>query len=156
MATTKKALAMADELVSEIKQRKLVLGLDASVTFDTDQNPLVKIGTGAAGAKGALVKIMPIDVPHAKDILGLQSAVYTPHVIKVAFEAITVNGGGADVDPNTWVEKLTILGMLVKRGTRVELYESAAADSPDADDMVEAKLKATFEPSTQYPMISNQ
>jgi hypothetical protein len=153
MATTKKAVAMAEELVSELKQRtKLAVAL----SFDTDQNPLVQVGTGAPGAKGALIKVMPVDWPLAKDVLGLASPVYSPHKILVAFEAITVSNTGADTDPNTWEEKLLVLGAVLSKGTRVEVYESAAGDSPDADDMVPANLKAAFNPSVQYGMLSGQ
>lgn len=153
MATTAKAIAMAQELKDELKLRT---GLAVALKFDADQNPLIQIGTGVAGAKGALVKIMPLDWPLAKDILGLSSPVYTPHKIQVAFEAMTivVNNTGADTvtDPNTWAEKLAILAALSARGCKIELFESAAGDSPDADDLIDGNLKASYQASLKYPL----
>jgi hypothetical protein len=152
MATTKKALAMAEELVSELKQRQSALAV--AMSFDTDGNPLVKLGSGTAGQKNALIKIMPIDWPLAKDILGLASPVYTPHKVMVAFEANPAGGAGADV--NDWPTLLVALGSALAKGARVEVYESANGDSPDADDLIAANLKASFDPSVQYPMVSSQ
>lgn len=152
MATTKKALAMADEIVSELKQRQTALTV--TLSFDSDQNPLVKLGTGTAGQKNALIKVMPIDWPLAKDVLGLAEVVFTPHKVLVAFEANNAAGAGADV--NDWATLLVALGVALSRGARLEVYESANGDSPDADDLIAGNLKASFEPSMQYGMLSGQ
>lgn len=145
---SKKAVATAEELVSEFGTRQKALPV--SMTFDADLNPLVRIGTGTVGAAGALIKVMPI-AWNAKDILGLPATVYNPHVIKVAFEA---QSGGTD--PNTWATKLLVLGALLARGMRLEVYESANGDSPDADDFITSQLKATFDASAIYPLHSSQ
>jgi hypothetical protein len=42
MATTKKALVMAEELVSELRQRQTALAV--ALTYDTDGSPLVRLG----------------------------------------------------------------------------------------------------------------
>lgn len=153
MATTKKALAMAEELVSELKQRQSALAVVMS--FDTDGNPLVKIGSGAVGAKGGLVKIMPIDWPLAKDILGLASQVYTPHKILLAVEANEA-AAVAEADVNDWQTKLTMLGALLARGTRLEVYESANGTGPTVGTMIPGNLKGAYDPSAQYPLIQGQ
>lgn len=154
MATTKKALAMADELASELKQRQSALAITQS--FDTDSNPLIKVGAGTAGAKGGLIKIMPIAVPYAKDILGLAAEVYTPHVVQIGVEANNAAGAAADV--NTWVELMLLIGPVVLRGARVEIYQSANGTAPTAANTVDdsTKLVASFDPSAQYPMVSAQ
>lgn len=152
MATTKKALAMANEMAAELKQRQSTLAVAES--FDSDQNPLVKVGTGTAGQKNALIKVMPIDWPLGKDILGLAQTVYTPHKVLVGFEANPAGGAGADI--NDWATLLVVLGVALSRGARVEVYESANGDSPDADDFISANLKAAYEPSMQYGMLSGQ
>lgn len=148
MATSKKALALADEIVSELRQRQSALAV--TVSYDSDSNPLVRLGTGTAGQPGALFKVQPIDVPAAvapKDVLGLTESIYTPHVIKVGTEA---NATATDIALLT--NKLLALGLAVSKGTKVEWYESATGDSPDADDFIAGNLKATFEASAQYPL----
>lgn len=152
MATTKKALALADELISELKQRGFTT---VSLSYDTDQNPLVRVGTGVAGATGALIKFSPIDWPNAKDILGLPAEVYNPHVARIAFEAPTA-GAGADVDPNTFATKYQLLAVLFARGLKTELYESAAGVAPVGGTFVSGNLKSTFEYSAQYGILQGQ
>jgi len=152
MATTKKALAMAQRLTLELGIRQSALAAVQSV--DTDENPLVRLGAVAAGDPGALFKVMPITWT-AKDILGNASTVFTPHVVQVCFEAPTA-GAGADVDPNTWAEKLLILGVAVNLGARVEVFERASGTAPVSTDLITANLKATFEASAQYGMSQSQ
>jgi hypothetical protein len=152
MATTKKALALADDLASELKQRQSALAVTQS--FDTDANPLVQVGAGTAGSKGGLIKIKPIDMPWSKDILGNQAEVFTPHVIQLGVEANPAGGAGADV--NDRVTELLLLATLAARGTRVEVYESANGTAPTAATLVSANLKASFEANVQYPMVSSQ
>lgn len=153
MATTKKALAMADELVSELLQRQSALAV--SLSYDTDSNPLVRVGAGSIGAKGALIKVMPISWPLAKDVLGLTAEVFTPHVVRLNVEANPAGGAGADI--NTWTEQLLLVAACVAKGCRTEVYVSTNGTAPNATDINDsAKLVASFEPSAQYPMISSQ
>lgn len=151
--TTKKALVMADEMISELKQRQSALAV--SLSYDTDGSPLIRVGTGVAGTAGGLLKIMPIDWPLAKDILGLAADVYTPHVVKLNVEANNVAGAGADI--NTWAVQLLLVSVAVTRGARTEVYVSTAGTAPNATDLADStKLQATFHPNVQYPMISSQ
>lgn len=152
MATTKKALVTADELANELKLRQSALAV--AVTFDTDGNPLVKVGTGVAGSKGGLFKILPIDWPLAKDILGLASQVYTPHVVRLVVEGNASAGAGADV--NDWTTLIALLGCGLSRGMRFEMYETPNGNAPDPTDFVSGNLKTAFEPNVQYPMVSSQ
>lgn len=153
MAATKKALALAEDIASELKLRQTALPV--SVSADTDGNPLVFLGTGVAGTKNTIFKVLNVVWPLAKDILGLESQVFTPHVIRVGFEAPTTTAA-ADTDPNTLQDKLLSLAVALSRGTRVEVYESAAGDSPDADDLIAGNLKASYEPSFQYGITNSQ
>lgn len=153
MATTKKALAMAEELVSELKQRQSALAV--ALTYDSDQNPLIRVGSGANGAAGGLIKIMPIVWPLAKDVLGLSAEMFHPHVVRLNVEANAAGGAGADI--NTWAVQLLLVAACVSKGARTEVYESTNGTAPNATDINDAtKLKATWEPSSQYPMISSQ
>jgi hypothetical protein len=153
MATTKKALAMAEELVSELRQRQKALAV--ALSYDTDGSPLVKVGDGGNGDAGALIKIMPISWPLAKDILGLDAQMFHPHVVKLGVELNNVGGGGADI--NTWAIQLLIVAACVSKGARVEVYGSANGTAPNVADLANAaKLAAVYEPSAQYPMISSQ
>lgn len=149
---TAKARALAAELASELKLRLPSLAI--SEDNDSDSLPLIKIGDGTAGSKSALIKVAPQDWPLAKDILGLTANVFTPHTIKLVVEGNKTSGAGADV--LTWAERLPILGAIVARGCRVEVYETANGNAPDATDITAANLKATFDASAVHGMIANQ
>jgi hypothetical protein len=155
VATTKKALAMADELVSELNQRQSALAVSQS--YDTDGSPLVKVGSGVAGTKGGLIKIMPISWPLAKDVLGLSAEIFTPHVVRLNVEANYAGANDNIADINTWVEQLLLVSACVTKGARTEVYLSTNGTGPNATDINDAtKLVASFEPNMQYPMISSQ
>ncbi len=159
MATTKKALATAEELKSELALR--IPSLACVLTFDTDSSPVLTIGTNAASATGALVpgaviKVMPITWALAKDILGLDSSVYTPHVVKICFEANYASTVDTVADTNSWAVLLPIVAACVMRGMRTEVYQSAFATAPAVAQMTTSNLKSTYEPSLQYPMVSSQ
>lgn len=151
---TKKAHVIAADIAAELKLRLASLTITESV--DTDQSPLVKVGTGASGAKGCLIKVVPQDWPLAKDILGLTANVFAPHKIQLVFEANFAGTTDNVADNNSWVEKLAILGVVVLKGTRVEIYESPYGATVGAEDIVAGNLKATFDGSLQYGMLSNQ
>jgi hypothetical protein len=152
MASNYKQIALANDLAAALGLRKL--GLAITQSFDTDKNPLIKVGTGSNGAAGCLIRIIPQDWPEAKDILGLTQNVFCPSVVEVALEANAAGGAGADI--NTWAVLLPVLGEAILRGARTKVYESSNGDSPDVDDMIDSKLKATFDPSAVYGMIANQ
>lgn len=155
MATTKKALAMADELISDLNQRQSALTV--SLSYDTDSNPLVKVGTGTAGQPGALIKVMPISWPLAKDILGLTAEIFTPHVIRLNVEANFAGTTDNVADINTWAQQLLLVAAVVSKGARVEVYLSANGTAPNATDINTATLMvASYESNAQYPMVSSQ
>ncbi|NDD54170.1 hypothetical protein EBZ39_09885 [bacterium] len=153
MATSAKALALAQSLADSLKRR---LTLAVTLSFDADQNPLIRVGTGVAGTDGGLIKVSPIDWPLAKDVLGLDSPVYTPHVIKVCFEAAKAIAGPAISNPVTWKTRLALLAEAAVRGTRLEVFESDADSAPASSDMVAGKLRAAQEASPEYGMVQSQ
>jgi hypothetical protein len=153
VATTYKALAIANELVSELRQRT---SLTVALSFDTDSSPLITVGAGVVGGQNALIKVLPISWANAKDVLGNTAIQYGPQKVQVAFEANYAGATDSVEDAVTWSTKLLILGAAFARGTRVELYESANGVVPVAGTLVAGNLKASFEPSAQYPMVSSQ
>jgi hypothetical protein len=160
MATTKKALVMAEELVSELRQRQTALAV--ALTYDTDGSPLVRLGSGVASSTGtpvagALFKIMPISWPLAKDILGLDATMFHPHVVKVNVEANYASTVDTVADNNTPAQMLLYIAAAVTRGARVEMYVSTFGTAPNATDLADAtKLTGVWEPNQQYPMLSSQ
>jgi hypothetical protein len=148
---TAKAIALANDLASSLKQRQ---ALAVAVSFDTDNLPLVKVGTGVAGAAGALIKLVPQDWALAKDILGLTANVYAPTKAQVLFESNPSAGAGADL--MTWAQLLPIIGEVLARGCRTEVYTVANGVAPVAAGIIAGNLRATFDPSVQYGMIANQ
>lgn len=153
MATTFKARAIAAELAAELRYRQSALAVVES--FDSDENPLVRVGSGVAGEAGALIKVQPISWPLAKDVLGLAAEMYTPHIVKVNIEANPAGGAGADI--NTLGQILLYLGVAVTRGARTEVYTSAAGTAPNATDIDNDALRTgVFANNPQYPLMSGQ
>lgn len=155
MAASKKAQALADEMISELAQRQSALAVTKS--YDTDGSPLIRVGTGVIGAKGGLIKVTNIDWPLAKDVLGLTAEIFTPSVIKLNVEANYAGATDNVADINDWATQLLLMGICLARGARVEVYQSANGTAPNATDINDiTKRVAVYEPSAQYPMISSQ
>lgn len=150
MATTKKALALADEIADALKKR---MSLTVAQSFDTDGNPLIKVGTGTAGDPGGLLKIRPVDWPLAKDILGNNATMFVPHVAQLVTEANATAGAGADI--NTPAQLLPLLAEPVARGIKLEWYNSANGNAPDPTDISASNLKATYD-SLYWPLMATQ
>lgn len=151
MSTTKKAIAIATYLQNELKLRLQKIStplVTADVTFDTDQNPLIKVGTGLVGAAGGLIKVEPIVWPLAQNIIGLTEPVYTPHEILYVREA--------GVAANTDEVVMNIVASLGWRGTRLKIYQSPNGTAPDASQFIDANLKVAIEASLYYGMTNSQ
>lgn len=131
-----KARALAEELKSELELRDLG---SATLSFGDDGEALVQV-TGS-GADAALVQVTTVPTT-ARDALGLQHGAFTPHIIRVA----TRDGANA---PST-AFSTTLIAVVTLRGTRVELYQTAAA--PTADDFVPANRVTVFHPNFQFPL----
>lgn len=151
---TKKAHELAAEIASELKLRLPALAVAEAI--DSDEAPLVKVGAGTAGSASALIKIIPQDWPLAKDILGLTATIFTPHKIQLVLEANHAGTTDNVADILTDAQLLPILGVIVLRGCRVELYRSANGNAVGPEDIVAGNLKATFDPHPVFGMIANQ
>lgn len=151
MAASAKSRAIANSLAGAFKLR---LSLAVAESFDTDQNPLIKLGSGSIGAAGALIKVKPQDWPEAKDILGLAANIYSPDIIQIVMESNPAGGAGADI--NSMAVLLPILAQCAIYGCKMEVYLSANGNAPDASDIVSGNLAASFQPSAEHGMIANQ
>lgn len=144
MGTTVKAIALARELKDALTKQVSATMPVATDSFDSDGNPVLtlsKDATPATTEKVVVIRVAPITWA-SKDILGLDSQVFTPHVIEICTEANPADGAGADI--LTPVELLPVLAEICKRGTQVKWYVSDAGDVPATTQMVAAKLKATY------------
>lgn len=151
MSTSHKAIALARELADTLKKRLSTLAF--SEGFDTDGAPLIIIGDGVAGDANAVIKVNTINWPLAKDVLGLNQTVFTPHVIQVATEANPAGGAGAD--PLSPQQLLSIWGDVLLKGTRAEWYQSTSGVAPTASTYgTPSNLKASYD-NLYYPMTSS-
>lgn len=157
MQTTQKSIEIARYLKEELASRT---GLTVALSFEVlsadvsdaaTRYPVLLVGDDVGTHAGCRVVVKPIEWPLAKDVLGLQSPVYTPDEILVGFEA----PAAGPVEATSLALKLQILGALVLQGTRVSIFESATTDFFDTADFTTANLKGTFE-DIKYPMIKSQ
>lgn len=149
--TTRKAVDLALALQNEVKMRLAKLSTPITVgdvTYDTDQNPLIKAGTGSVGAAGGLIKVKPIEWPLSVNIVGLQEPVYSQHEILFVREASV----SANVDELV----MNLVLALGRRGTRVAIYQSPNGTAPDASQFIAANLKAVIDPDLWAGMMSMQ
>ena len=150
MSTTYKAQAIAHELADRLK---VSLALAVSESFDSDQNPLIQLGDAlTTGSEAALVKVEPADWPLAKDILGNSALQYTPHVVKLLWEAHHSSTAGF-----TAADRLQLMARAAEMGCEVRVYESSYGDGvvlADIDD--EDKLVTAVSPDAWHPLISQQ
>lgn len=145
MANSYKAIALREELASDLAFT--LSGLARTKGFDASGNPTLLIGTGAAGSQSAFIRIKQLDSLN-QDILGLSQNVFTPHVIQVVLEASTVANC-----PLLTIDNLTVvMGELMKRGVRLEVYLSANTNAPEVSDITAGNLKQTFNAHVQYPL----
>lgn len=150
-----KANSIADELADELKKRLSTMVFVTSA--DTDGNPMLTVSqdaTPVAGEKVIVLRVRPITWSLAKDVLGLPSVVYTPHVIDVCTELNNAAGAAADI--LTAVELLAVLGTVCKRGTRVEWYQTPNATVPALAQITSANLKASYEPEIYWGSQASQ
>lgn len=151
---SKKAHALAADLAADLTVRLASLSLTVTLSADTDLLPLVKVGTQVAGSQSALIKITTDSSALAKDVLGLTQQAFSPHKIQLVLEGNPIAGAGADV--MAWPAKLSIIASVVRRGCKVELYETANTNAVDVSDIASANLKTTFQPDLAYGVLANQ
>ena len=149
--TNHKAVALAEELVSTLSKRlpNFTIELDHDAN---DLHPTLRIYDTAAGAvttaAGCVIKVRPVEWPLARDVLGLTSTIFVPLAIQVCFEE-----DAADA----WSWRLPLIGELVFKGSKLEVYECDAGEFPAVEDIDDkSNLKATFHGHIQYPMMADQ
>ena len=150
MAGTFKATAMRDELASELAIR-LPSHLQLKAFGAAGEADLtIYTSSGAAGEDAAFIRFTGV-TSLQKDVLGLAQNVFTPHIAQVVIEGNPVGGAGADV--GTWATRLTVLGCLVAKGIKVELYVRANTNAVGSAGIT--GTPASFEIHPQYPMMAS-
>ena len=131
-----KQVELAVSLSDSLKRR----GFTVVQGFDTNGLPTVALGAGTAGSQSAFIRVKAVD-SIGQDSLGLTQRSFGPHVIQVVLETSTI----ANVALLTEVNKLAVMGEVLGRGTRVELYMSANTNAVDVSDITTGNLKATWD-----------
>ena len=157
MATSTKADMMAKDLADKLASRQpWVSGqaaLAVSLSYDTDQNPLILLGPGTNGSRTALIKLMPEPWNNAKDSLGNTAQQVTPTVIMIAKEANNVSGAGAD--PLKEFDLIELYATCSLYGAKLELWTSAAGAVPTAATFQTGSNKiAEWYPQNYRPLQS--
>ena len=138
-----KALSFAAELQNDLSRRFSTV---SAVSFDTDGLPLIRVGTAGAGNQTALIKVADI-APLGTNIIGQAAANYGgPLVVQVVLETSAT----ANLALMTEANELALLGAVIHRGARVELYMSANGNATGPEDIVSGNLKGTFDPELKY------
>lgn len=145
---TAKALTFRGDLASSLAIR--LPTLTQALSFGAGNQADMLIGTAGAGNDNAFIRINQFTTA-AVDVLGLAQNVFTPHVAQVVFEANPAGGAGADV--GTWATRLSILGELIQKGIRVELYFSANTVAVSSAAITGAP-SAVYEGHVQYPQMA--
>ena len=149
MAATQKAIALLDAIAEELSKRTTLAQTKGQ---DSLLNPQLVVGTGIAGAAGCYIRV--ISQPWtALNVLGLASQVFSPHVIQVVFEANNTAGAAADI--NTLANFSTILAVLARKMTALEVYQEVNGAAPGEADIISGNLKVRLD-ATLDGMIGNQ
>ncbi len=151
MAGTFKATAMRDELASELAIRlPTKVQLKAFGAAGEADLTIGDTSAFAAGEDAVFIRFTGV-TSLQKDVLGLAQNVFTPHIAQVVVEGNPVGGAGADV--GTWATRLTVLGCLVAKGIKVELYVRANTNAVGSAGIT--GTPASFEIHPQYPMMAS-
>lgn len=145
---TQKALGLRDEFLADLRQSLPALAQTKSFGSSGECDAL--IGAGTAGSDSVFVRIRPVPSIMV-DVLGLTQQVYTPHVAQVVIESNNTAGAGADV--GTWSTRMNVLGGLIERGIKVELYTVANAVAVSSAGITGAPA-ATFQSHVQYGQMA--
>jgi hypothetical protein len=147
-----KAQAIAHELADRLKVRAGLSALTITESTHSDGSPLITLSDGALTTthESAIVKVEGASWPLAQDVLGSAALQYTPHVVKLLWEASPAGGLTAK-------DRLELEGQAVAMGCQVRLYQSSSgAGVVLADIDNEAKLVGVFDPDAYRPLISSQ
>lgn len=148
MATTKKALDFARDLM-DVWAKEVASTLPIiTETFDASGNPVITLSADSSPAKGekvVVVLIKPYTTGTSYDCLGLAAPAYTPHIIQICTEANYAGATDNQADILTPVELLPVLAEVCKRGTIVEWHVTDNGTVPsEAAITAGTKLVATY------------
>jgi len=157
MASSYKAVAIANELFNELTTRLPVLAPFCSQAFDTNGNPTIVVastGTPATTQENVFIRVQPQAVLNLTSI-GTTPDTFVPTVIQFATEAPT---GGANhmsdyIPPTDFIQ---IMGSILKKGTRVEWYQSSNTVVPVVGTLVAAKLTTAWEAALYWGLLTSQ
>jgi hypothetical protein len=149
MANTQPGVALARDAADELQKRFKTKTVTNS--YDTDKAPLITIndGTPVAGEKNFVIKIVPRDWSLNQDILGQTAIPYGPNTVQICTEA---NSGSDILAPQ---DLLSVFGVFLSRGIKVEWYQVANGSAPATTDITAANLKASYA-NLVYPLQSSR
>lgn len=154
MATNARVYEQLANLASDLKLRLSALATPiilSDVLFDSDSAPYLKVGTGVAGAKGGILKIVPYPWAAVTNIIGAAQPVYSQAVCQLVTETNTVAG----TDINDPASLLPILGMALGLGMKFEWYKTANTVAPTTGAITGTNLKSSFD-NLYYPLVNSQ
>jgi len=158
MASSYKAVALANELFNELTKRLSALAATSSQSFDTNGNPTIIIASTASPAttqKNAFIRILPLARPLALTSIGTTPDLFVPTVTQFATEAPAA-GAGHTSDFFTPADLINLYGPILRRGTRVEMYQSANGTVPVVGTLIAANLQIGYEANIYWGLLSSQ
>ena len=157
MASSYKAVALANELFNELTTRLPVLAPFCSQSFDTNGNPTIKVASTATPAttqENVFIRVQPQAVANLTSIGGTPDT-FTPSVIQFATEAPAAGANHmSDYIPPT--DFIQLIGSILKRGTRVEWYQSANTVVPVVGTLISTNLTTAYEANVYWGLLSSQ
>ena len=155
MSINSKAIAIAHEIADELAKR---LSITVTEGFDTNGNPTILAGAASAGSTGAFIRVKTdwSDNSAQVDGLGFAQRVYTPHIVQVAFEANYAGATDNVADTNAWPVLLPVLGTVLARGAKTEVWLETYGSAPSVTTFDTAnKKKAEFR-DLYNPLLNQQ
>jgi len=143
--------AKANSLALELKDALTQQGFTVTTSFDTDGQPLIRVGTAGVGNQTALIKIDQV-APLGTTSEGGTAREYTPHIAQIVLETSAT----ANLALMLEASELLLFCTVAKFGMRVELYMSANGNATGVEDIVAGNLKNTWHPSPKYKQLSSQ
>ena len=141
MATSQKALALAADIKDDLAVR--FPSETVALSYATGGAPIVTVGTKA------LIRI-DLEAAVGTNVLGLAQTVYTPHIAQVVVIG-SGEGTSGNIVTGAGFVGLAVLGDVLQRGLKTNLYVSAVVVEADIDA---TKLVASFD-SLKYPLVSS-
>lgn len=147
MASTKMASVLQKNIAEELGFRLPALTLVQ--TTGTAGDPVITLGSLAAGSQSAFIRIVP-EATLQLNSVGQAAPVYTPHIVQVVLETSTIANVALMLESN----KFPLFHVLDKTGCKVELYMTANTNAVEETDITSANLKASLVASLYFPLTA--